>query len=139
MTCGSLAELEQQTTNELHPNSVGRPVFVLGSIFVGAHPRNVSRLQFPSTVLSRTTPQPHLAIDIHDLCGSKAMGIWDTITDLVEAATPWSTVEAEAPSSNPAGAGPAKESAVRHPTHSPSKHGIACSRSRLFLVLDALV
>lgn len=38
------------------------------------------------------------------------MGIWDTFTDLVEAATPWSTVEAEAP----AGAGPAKESAVRH-------------------------
>ncbi|KAK1767674.1 ubiquinol-cytochrome C reductase hinge protein-domain-containing protein [Phialemonium atrogriseum] len=25
------------------------------------------------------------------------MGIWDTITDLVEAATPWSTAEAEAP------------------------------------------
>lgn len=25
------------------------------------------------------------------------MGIWDTITDLVEAATPWSVVEAEAP------------------------------------------
>lgn len=43
------------------------------------------------------------------------MGIWDTITDLVEAATPWSTVEAEAPSSNPAGGGPAKESAVRRP------------------------
>ncbi|OIW24873.1 Non-heme 11 kDa protein of cytochrome bc1 complex [Coniochaeta ligniaria NRRL 30616] len=39
------------------------------------------------------------------------MGIWDTITDLVDAATPWSTVEAEAPSSNPAGAGPASESA----------------------------
>ena len=46
------------------------------------------------------------------------MGIWDTITDLVEAATPWGTAEAEAPSSNPAGAGPAKESAVRHlPTY----------------------
>ncbi|ORY61205.1 uncharacterized protein BCR38DRAFT_29372 [Pseudomassariella vexata] len=26
-----------------------------------------------------------------------AMGIWDTITDLVEAATPWTTAEAEAP------------------------------------------
>lgn len=25
------------------------------------------------------------------------MGFWDTITDLVEAATPWSTAEAEAP------------------------------------------
>ncbi|KAI1337053.1 ubiquinol-cytochrome C reductase hinge protein-domain-containing protein [Xylariaceae sp. FL0016] len=25
------------------------------------------------------------------------MGIWDTITDLVEAATPWTTAEAEAP------------------------------------------
>ncbi|KAI0026180.1 ubiquinol-cytochrome C reductase hinge protein-domain-containing protein [Xylariomycetidae sp. FL0641] len=25
------------------------------------------------------------------------MGIWDSITDLVEAATPWSTAEAEAP------------------------------------------
>ncbi|KAI1380348.1 Non-heme 11 kDa protein of cytochrome bc1 complex [Hypoxylon crocopeplum] len=25
------------------------------------------------------------------------MGIWDTITDLVEATTPWSTAEAEAP------------------------------------------
>ena len=25
------------------------------------------------------------------------MGIWDTITDLVEAAKPWSTAEAEAP------------------------------------------
>lgn len=25
------------------------------------------------------------------------MGIWETITDLVEAATPWSTAEAEAP------------------------------------------
>ncbi len=25
------------------------------------------------------------------------MGIWDTITDLVEAATPWGAVEAEAP------------------------------------------
>ncbi|KAI2628806.1 Non-heme 11 kDa protein of cytochrome bc1 complex [Hypoxylon sp. NC1633] len=25
------------------------------------------------------------------------MGIWDTISDLVEAATPWSTAEAEAP------------------------------------------
>ncbi len=25
------------------------------------------------------------------------MGIWETFTDLVEAATPWSTAEAEAP------------------------------------------
>lgn len=25
------------------------------------------------------------------------MGVWDVITDLVEAATPWSTAEAEAP------------------------------------------
>jgi hypothetical protein len=48
------------------------------------------------------------------------MGFWDTITDLVDAATPWSTVEAEAPSSNPAGAGPAKESAVRHQPCRPS-------------------
>ncbi|KAI1402720.1 Non-heme 11 kDa protein of cytochrome bc1 complex [Hypoxylon fuscum] len=29
------------------------------------------------------------------------MGIWDTITDLVEAATPWSTAEAEAPAEEP--------------------------------------
>lgn len=25
------------------------------------------------------------------------MGFWDAVTDLVEAATPWATVEAEAP------------------------------------------
>lgn len=25
------------------------------------------------------------------------MGFWDTLTDLVEAATPWATAEAEAP------------------------------------------
>jgi len=25
------------------------------------------------------------------------MGFWDTITDLVEAATPWATADAEAP------------------------------------------
>ncbi|KAK4241765.1 ubiquinol-cytochrome C reductase hinge protein-domain-containing protein [Achaetomium macrosporum] len=31
------------------------------------------------------------------------MGFWDTITDLVEAATPWATADAEAP-------GPARES-----------------------------
>lgn len=42
------------------------------------------------------------------------MGFWDTMTDLVDAATPWSTAEAEAPHSNPAGAGPATGSAVRH-------------------------
>ncbi|XXG95920.1 ubiquinol--cytochrome-c reductase subunit 6 [Hypoxylon texense] len=29
------------------------------------------------------------------------MGIWDTIHDLVEAATPWSTAEAEAPAEEP--------------------------------------
>ncbi|RYP35952.1 hypothetical protein DL767_003641 [Monosporascus sp. MG133] len=29
--------------------------------------------------------------------GSTTMGFWDTITDLVEAATPWSNAEAEAP------------------------------------------
>lgn len=29
------------------------------------------------------------------------MGFWDTITDLVEAAAPWSTAEAEAPESAP--------------------------------------
>jgi hypothetical protein len=68
--------------------------------------------QFPSTRAISTT---YLAIDIRDLCGSTAMGFWDTITDLVDAATPWSTVEAEAPISGAAGAGPAKESAVRHP------------------------
>lgn len=28
---------------------------------------------------------------------SAAMGFWDTITDLVEAATPWATADAEAP------------------------------------------
>jgi ubiquinol-cytochrome c reductase subunit 6 len=29
------------------------------------------------------------------------MGIWDAFTDLVEAAKPWSTVEAEAPAEEP--------------------------------------
>jgi hypothetical protein len=29
------------------------------------------------------------------------MGIWDTITDLVEAAAPWSVAEAEAPAEQP--------------------------------------
>ncbi|KAI0849775.1 Non-heme 11 kDa protein of cytochrome bc1 complex [Daldinia vernicosa] len=29
------------------------------------------------------------------------MGIWDTITDLVEAAKPWTTAEAEAPAEEP--------------------------------------
>lgn len=34
-----------------------------------------------------------------DQCSAKliAMGVWDVISDLVEAATPWSTAEAEAP------------------------------------------
>lgn len=29
------------------------------------------------------------------------MGFWDTITDLVEAAAPWSTADAEAPEAAP--------------------------------------
>lgn len=34
-----------------------------------------------------------------DPCSAKliAMGVWDVINDLVEAATPWSAAEAEAP------------------------------------------
>jgi hypothetical protein len=38
------------------------------------------------------------------------MGIWETFTDLVEAATPWSTAEAEAPQSDATPDAPAKES-----------------------------
>ncbi|PMB65087.1 Cytochrome b-c1 complex subunit 6 [Beauveria bassiana] len=34
------------------------------------------------------------------------MGIWDTFSDLVEAVTPWSVVEAEAPAAAPQCAGP---------------------------------
>lgn len=35
------------------------------------------------------------------------MGIWETFTDLVEAATPWSTAEAEAPQGDaPLGSAP---------------------------------
>lgn len=29
------------------------------------------------------------------------MGIWDAFTDIVEAVTPWSVVEAEAPAQDP--------------------------------------
>lgn len=38
------------------------------------------------------------------------MGFWDTITDLVEAAAPWSTADAEAPEAAP------EESKVRSST-----------------------
>lgn len=41
------------------------------------------------------------------------MGIWETLTDLVDAAAPWSTAEAEAPAS---------EEQVRLHFHPPSKH-----------------
>ena len=30
-----------------------------------------------------------------------AMGIWETVTDLIEAAMPWSEAEAEAPAEEP--------------------------------------
>ncbi|KAJ4390236.1 ubiquinol--cytochrome-c reductase subunit 6 [Neurospora sp. IMI 360204] len=38
------------------------------------------------------------------------MGFWDAVTDLIDAATPWATVEAEAPADTPAEAAPASES-----------------------------
>lgn len=39
------------------------------------------------------------------------MGFWDTITDMVEAATPWSVVDAEAP----------EEPKVRFVLHAPPR------------------
>jgi hypothetical protein len=42
--------------------------------------------------------KPHQAIVISQ---TAAMGIWDTITDIFEAAAPWSVVEAEAPAAEP--------------------------------------
>ncbi|KAK1776261.1 ubiquinol-cytochrome C reductase hinge protein-domain-containing protein [Copromyces sp. CBS 386.78] len=38
------------------------------------------------------------------------MGFWDAVTDLIDAATPWATVEAEAPADIPAESAPAAES-----------------------------
>ncbi|EGO54678.1 hypothetical protein NEUTE1DRAFT_96196 [Neurospora tetrasperma FGSC 2508] len=38
------------------------------------------------------------------------MGFWDAVTDLIDAATPWATVEAEAPADTPAETAPASES-----------------------------
>ncbi|KAK3401618.1 ubiquinol-cytochrome C reductase hinge protein-domain-containing protein [Sordaria brevicollis] len=38
------------------------------------------------------------------------MGFWDAVTDLIDAATPWATVEAEAPADTPAELAPASES-----------------------------
>ena len=47
------------------------------------------------------------------------MGFWDTITDLVEAAAPWSTAEAEAP--------PAEDKVWETHIHlPPSPMGIIC-------------
>jgi hypothetical protein len=119
VTSGAPTKLWLSSANQLRSHWSCRPVFVAWFDFRWsfANPATTSHdfhfFNFPH----REPPTTPVAIDIHDLCGSTAMGIWDTITDLVEAATPWSTAEAEAPStSGPAGAGPAKESAVRHPT-----------------------
>lgn len=64
------------------------------------------------------------------------MGIWDTITDLVEAATPWSVVEAEAP---------AQEEQVRALFFVITASGIRASRhwiqfswGKLLLVFDMI-
>jgi hypothetical protein len=53
------------------------------------------------------------------------MGIWDTITDLVEAATPWTTAEAEAP--------PAEDKVRLHPTRISNSSRPRHERSRRWI------
>ncbi|KAJ2983147.1 hypothetical protein NUW58_g6299 [Xylaria curta] len=58
-----------------------------------------SKPAIPGVTSSSTTQRPTHYTKPLDPCRSKsiAMGVWDVISDLVEAATPWSTAEAEAP------------------------------------------
>jgi hypothetical protein len=70
------------------------PQFLSIYIFLGSNGRTAKRHQQalflnPTPTTSHWPPSQRQSLI--------KMGFWDTITDLVEAATPWATAEAEAP------------------------------------------
>ena len=52
---------------------------------------------FPNARKHTTTAIKHAPPSAPSFANTVTMGIWDTFSDIVEAVTPWSVVEAEAP------------------------------------------
>lgn len=67
-------------------------VAAIGTSFHHHHPRSSQPPTPPAAPRQR-----HQLTTVLSSPTSVAMGFWDTITDLVEAATPWATADAEAP------------------------------------------
>lgn len=101
----SLPSWQQSTGQSVLPNWSRPGDFRYAPIFAGRSSPTSRQLEPASTTttnealtLPPTPPPPPSPIDRRVvLPTSVTMGFWDTITDLVEAATPWATADAEAP------------------------------------------